>query len=124
MFGDPLALDTDFLFGEAWPSTAGSYISTGTIVADLKEGLLTQPITSAAAPYFYVTENQASVTNGEMFIVLRGKPMKGTTPVVAEGFYTDENGYTYYPVWVNLDGVTGGDCKVVRNTQYNIFLTI
>src|SRR5690606_22945842 len=67
----------------------------------------------------------------QMFIVLRGKPTKGGVAVKAEGLYTDVNGYTYYPVWVNADktgysysGDNTGDSEIRRNTQYNISLTI
>ncbi|MFA6644722.1 MAG: fimbria major subunit, partial [Bacteroidales bacterium] len=41
---------------------------------------------------------------------------------------TDAEGYTYYPILVNKDGVAEngkvGDGNVYRNTQYNISLTI
>jgi hypothetical protein len=66
-----------------------------------------------------------------MFIVLRGKPTKGGNPVVAEGLYTDGEGYTYYPIWVNANDkeYNYGNGYVAtnvisRNTQYNISLTI
>ena len=54
--------------------------------------------------------------------------MEDQTPVEAEGLYTT-GGYTYYPVLVNIDGtITGNDLekdgKILRNTQYNISLTI
>ena len=64
-----------------------------------------------------------------MFIVLRAKVYKGTEVVLnLKDLYTDAYGYTYYPVWVNKDGVTlngnVGNSNVYRNTQYNISLTI
>lgn len=132
LFGTPLAIDDDFLFGEDWPTTLNSYVQAadgGTIEGSLKEGTITFPIVNTLAPYFYVTENKATVENGKMLIVLRGKPTLGNSAVEAEGLYTDEEGYTYYPVWVNdpkhtyADGYVANN-EIVRNTQYNIYLTI
>ena len=128
LFGAPLALNDDYLFGEAWPSTAGSYYTDGTANGAFKQAS-ELPIVNIDAPYFYVTENTATDAKQQMLIVLRGKPTKGGAAVVAEGLYTDENGYTYYPVWVNAPGHTYNtghvaDSKILRNTQYNISLTI
>lgn len=131
LFGAPLAMNSDFLFGEAWPSPLGTY-TVGTANAAFKEtGASTLPITVANAPYFYVTENTSTVAKEQMFIVLRAKPTKGGNPVVSEGLYTDAAGYTYYPIWVN-NGTLGytynaghtGNSQIVRNTQYNISLSI
>lgn len=128
LFGDPLAMNADFLHGELWPSTSNTY-TPGTIEGTFKNGV-TFPILVGAAPYYYVNENTAA-TAGQMMIVLRAKPTKGGTPVEAEGLYTT-GGYTYYPVWVNAtktgysysgDGITA-DSKIRRNTQYNISLII
>ena len=124
-----LATNTDYLFGEAWPTTANSYV-VGTAETTFKDAAVDFPITVAKAPTYYVTENTSAVTTPDkeqMLIVLRGKPYKGGNQVTSEGLYTDAAGYTYYPIWVNKDGdITGsdGDGKILRNTQYNISLTI
>ena len=74
-----------------------------------------------------MSENDASE---QMLLVLRAKPMLGTNEVTnLKDIYTDEKGYTYFPVKVNLDGIATttdnvGNGKVYRNTQYNIYLTI
>ena len=129
LFGASLALNDDYLLGEAWPTTAGSY-TTGTANVAFKQAS-ELPIVNTDAPYFYVTENTAEAPKEQMLIVLRGKPTKGNpaVAVVAEGLYTDSTGYTYYPVWVNAPGHTYSDghtpdSKILRNTQYNISLTI
>ena len=114
---------------------ANSY-TVGAVEGLFKETGLSLPIpttTGSNAPYFYVTENTAADAKEQMLIVLRGKPTKGTpaVDVVAEGLYTDSEGYTYYPVWVNANktnytysGDNTGDSHIRRNTQYNISLTI
>ena len=129
LFGAPLALNADYLLGEVWPTTANSY-TEGTANDAFKQAS-ELPIVNTDAPYFYVTENTSTVEKERMFIVLRGKPTKGGTAVVAEGLYTDAGGYTYYPVWVNANDkdYTYGESYtatnvIVRNTQYNISLTI
>lgn len=130
LFGTSLAMNADFLFGQAWPSPQATY-TAGTANAAFLDGTVTFPIVNTAAPYYYVTENTSTAAKEQMFIVLRGKPMKDGVAVVAEGLYTDADGYTYYPVWVNAnkagytyaEGYTA-DSKVLRNTQYNITLTI
>ena len=135
LFGpDALATNANYLFGEAWPQTDNSY-TVGTDEGLFKETGLSLPIENTDAPYFYVTENTSALdSNGRMFIVLRGKPTKKVgeeiVEVKAEGLYTDKDGYTYYPVWVNASdkGYTYADYTatnvIVRNTQYNISLTI
>ncbi len=117
----------DWMYGEAWPSPAGTYTADAQNNA-FKEGPFTLPIVITNAPYFYVNP---MATADKMFIVLRGKPYMNDNPVVAEGLYTDADGYTYYPVWINKtgtitteNGATIEDGKVYRNTQYNIYLTI
>lgn len=124
---DPASFSGDWLYGEAWPSPLTSY-NADKAVADFKEGAFTLPIPTSNAPYFYVNPCDAT---GKMIIVLRGKPYKGDTPVVVDGLYTDDAGYTYYPVWVNATktgysytGDNTGDAIIRRNTQYNIHLTI
>lgn len=129
LFGASLAMNENYLYGEAWPTSNSSY--TGSVGTYLKESNLSLPIANTAAPYFYVTENNAIGVENQMFIVVRGKPTKGGQAIVAEGLYTDKDGYTYYPVWVNATG-KGYDYDddytatnaIVRNTQYNISLSI
>lgn len=136
IFGDAgsLAINADYLFGEAWPSPQTSY-TVGTANTYFKDATVTFPIKSTNAPYYYVTENTVgkaeATTNQRMLIVLRGKPYKDGVAVVVEGLYTDAAGYTYYPVWVNADdkGYTypenyTADNFIKRNTQYNISLSI
>lgn len=129
-----LAINADYLFGEAWPSPQTSY-TVGTANPYFKDATVTFPIVSTKAPYYYVTENTVgkaeATTNQRMLIVLRGKPYKDEVAVVVEGLYTDAAGYTYYPVWVNADdkGYTypenyTADNLIKRNTQYNISLSI
>ena len=130
LFGTALAINGDYLFGEAWPSALGSY-TTGTANTAFLENTITFPITNAAAPYFYVNENTSGDVTQQMLIVLRAIPTKGGTAVTAPDLYTDANGFTYYPIWVNADktgytyvGDNVKDSKIRRNTQYNISLTI
>lgn len=130
LFGDSLAINENFLFGEAWPTTQNTY-TVGFENDNFKKTDLSFPILNTYAPYFYVTENTSTENNQRMFIVLRGKPTKGDNPVVAEGLYTDGEGYTYYPIWVNANdkGYDYGNGNaatnvISRNTQYNISLTI
>lgn len=130
LFGASLATNDKYLFGEAWPTTKNSYVPVangGAVEGTFKDAAVTFPIVVTDAPYYYVTENTSSETNPnkeQMLIVLRGKPTLDGEAVTALGLYTDAAGYTYYPVWVNKDGVTGGNGQVLRNTQYNIYLTI
>ena len=128
LFGTPLATNAAYLFGQAWPTTQGSYmaIADGAAVeGSFKDATVTFPIVNTLAPYYYVNENTSAVAKEQMLIVLRAKPTKGGTPVVSVGLYTDAAGYTYYPVKVNLEG-TGidGTGVITRNTQYNITLLI
>lgn len=130
LFGESLEINENFLFGEAWPTTQNTY-TVGVENDNFKKTDLSFPISNTYAPYFYVTENTSTEDNQRMFIVLRGKPTKGGNPVVAEGLYTDGEGYTYYPIWVNANdkGYDYGNeyaatNVISRNTQYNISLTI
>ena len=131
LFGETLVTSNPaFLHGAQWVSTAGTYTigEDNSAFLDGVTSAIVFPITLAAAPYYYVNEHTPLAENDKMMIVLRGKPTKGQTPVEAEGLYTT-GGYTYYPVWVNIDGtITGNDGvkdgKILRNTQYNISLTI
>lgn len=147
LFGAPLAINDDFQYGAQWPSPELSYVGVNDSPAApnalLDEGPLTLPTTShnlienTNAPYFYVNENTSDVEGDKettpsekMLIVLRAKPYKAGVAVTSlTGLYTDADGYTYYPVWVNKDGIATpagvvGDGKVYRNTQYNVTLTI
>ena len=133
LFGAPatLAVNSTFQHGQLWTTTATppTYTGTDIMAASLFDATVTFPITVAAAPHYYVTENISTTTEEKMFIVLRGKPYKDDAPVVSAGLYTDAAGYTYYPVWVNAPGHTytgdnTGDSKIRRNTQYNISMTI
>lgn len=137
LFGTSLAINNNYLFGSAWPSSQSSY-TVGTVESTLTDGSVAFPIANtAAAPaaYYYVNENVSTVTKERTFIVLRGKPTLNGTAVSAPGLYTDADGYTYYPVWVNasdkgytynrpdLVGYLGNNL-IQRNFQYNISLTI
>lgn len=130
LFGAELAQNAAYLFGKDWLSTSGSYMS-GTLEQTLFEGAVAFPIVNTAAPYFYVNENTAKTEQEQMLIVLRAKPTLSGVAVVAPGLYTDASGYTYYPVWVNAikngysynPGHTA-DSKIIRNTQYNISLSV
>lgn len=138
LFGSPLATDADYLFGAKWPSPATTYVGAddpaATPTSQLTDDVEGLPVVIEKAPYYYV--NESSVEN-KMLIVLRAKLYKGGTvvdPTTNEhlvGLYIDSEGYTYYPIWVNGKGLDYGygagyaaDGKVVRNTQYNITLTI
>ena len=141
LFGSPLATNTNYLFGGSdgaetpvnWPSSKSSY-TVGTYESTFKDATVAFPIlntTAAPAAYYYVNENTAEDVKEQMLIVLRAKPTKGEVPVVAEGLYTDAAGYTYYPVWVNANKTNysygssyTANSKIIRNTQYNISLTI
>lgn len=124
LFGTQLAINSNFLYGEAWPSPASSFTSNEVNSAFL-DATVTFPIVIGTAPYYYVNENTSTVAKEQMMIVLRGKPFKDNVQASAQGLYTDVDGFTYYPVKVNIDG-TGidGTSVITRNTQYNISLTI
>ena len=138
LFDSPLATNADYLYGAEWPSPAGTYEGVlddpATPTASLTDTVDGLPVVITDAPYYYV--NESSVEN-KMLIVLRAKLYKGGTvvdPTTNEhlvGLYIDSEGYTYYPIWVNgkdlgydYGGTNVADGKVVRNTQYNITLTI
>jgi hypothetical protein len=141
LFGTSLAINAAFQYGAQWPSPELSYVGVNDSPAApntlLDEGPLTLPIEKTNAPYFYVNENTSTVvgdktttSSEKMIIVLRAKPYKDGVAVTSlTGLYTDDAGYTYYPVWVNKDGIANplgvvGDGNVYRNTQYNVTLTI
>ncbi len=135
-----LATNDAFQYGQQWPSPDLSYVGVNDVTPApnslLFAGPLTLPTTphnlieNTLAPYFYVNENTSATAGEKMIIVLRAKPYKvGAAVTSLTNLYTDTNGYTYYPVWVNLDGIASpsgvvGDGNVYRNTQYNVTLTI
>lgn len=138
LFGTPLATDADYLFGAKWPSPETTYEGAGDAAATATSALTNTveglPVVIGKAPYYYV--NESSVEN-KMFIVLRARLYKDgdlvdpTENPHLVGLYIDDEGYTYYPVWVNgkdkgygYGGNYTADGKVVRNTQYNISLII
>jgi hypothetical protein len=137
LFGTPLATNTDFQFGAKWASPDVTYVgadvaesvSNPTLYDDVVDADAL-PIVPSKAPFYYVNENTSTEDAQKMFIVLRAKVYNDTDVVTSlDGLYTDGEGYTYYPVWVNKDGISApsgsiGDGNVYRNTQYNISLTI
>ena len=148
LFGTPLATNSDFQYGAKWPSPDFSYVGVDDDPA-APNGILydalanvespTSKVQVEAAPYYYVNENTSAEVAGtaadpseKMIIVLRAKVYNGTTLVTQlKDLYTDEDGYTYYPIWVNAlkDNYTyntgyTADGNVYRNTQYNINLVI
>lgn len=139
LFGPSLATNTAFQFGAKWASPDVTYVGANdpasvgnSILFDDVVDANALPIVQTKAPFYYVNENTSTTTGQEMFIVLRAKVYKGNDVVLnLDKLYTDTEGYTYYPVWVNV-AKTGysyaegyvADGKVLRNTQYNISLTI
>ncbi|NLX80685.1 MAG: fimbria major subunit [Proteiniphilum sp.] len=131
LFGTNLATNTAYQFGAKWDSPNNTYVGANDPLATANTVLFNQvtgalPVVNTAAPYYYVNESNGS---DKMFIVLRAKVYKGNTAVTnLNGLFTDADGFTYYPVWVNKDGLTEngniGNSNVYRNTQYNITLTI
>lgn len=140
LFGAPLvSAPTDFLYGSAYPTTALSYVGcvgyggpkTGTLEASLAEANGDFVFTPAPTkvPYFFVNENDAVE---QTFIVLKGTLWNGATQYTLPGVVTDADGFTYYRININAtkegytyapDGVTH-DGKQVRNTQYNLCVTL
>jgi len=139
LFGPSLATNTNFQFGAKWASPDVAYVGANVaesesnpILYDAVVDADALPIVPSNAPFYYVNENTSTTAGQEMFIVLRAKVYKGNDVVLnLDKLYTDAEGYTYYPVWVNAnkDGYTYAeghvaDGNVLRNTQYNINLTI
>ena len=131
LFGTNLATNTTYQFGAKWVSPNNTYVGANDASASANSLLYNTvadalPVVNTLAPYYYVNESNGS---DKMFIVLRAKVYKNKTVVTnLNGLFTDVDGYTYYPVWVNKDGLTLngniGNSNVYRNTQYNITLTI
>ena len=138
LFGESLAKNEAFEFGAKWASPDVTYVGADSesagnnILWDKIEDNNVLPIVGTNAPFYYVNENTSTTAGQEMFIVLRAQVIKDDSVVVSlDKLYTDAEGYTYYPVWVNVDkdgysysGDHTADGKVLRNTQYNISLTI
>ena len=137
LFGTSLAINADFQFGEKWVSPDVTYVGANVTESEGNPILLDEdvdadalPIVETNAPFYYVNENTSTVEGEKMFIVLRAKVYKGDDVVLnLKDLYTDEEGYTYYPVWINDPAYTyaqgyTADNKVLRNTQYNISLTL
>lgn len=134
LFGSDLAKNENYLFGAKWDSPLSTYVGYGvagatatTSLTDAVTGAL--PVVDTNAPYYYVNESNGT---HKMFIVLRAKVYKDNAVVTTvKDLYTDNEGYTYYPIWINVAkegytyaGVYEPDGKIKRNTQYNISLTI
>lgn len=134
LFGSDLAKNENYLFGAKWTSPLSTYVGSADASA-VATASLTDAVTGALpvvvtnAPYYYVNESNGT---HKMFIVLRAKVYKNNAVVeTVKELYTDNEGYTYYPIWINVakEGYTYAgeyvpDGKIKRNTQYNISLTI
>ena len=134
LFGSDLAKNENYLFGAKWDSPLSTYVGYGVAGATATTSLTDAvtdalPVVDTNAPYYYVNESNGT---HKMFIVLRAKVYKDNAVVTTvKDLYTDNEGYTYYPIWINVakEGYTYAgeyvpDGKIKRNTQYNISLTI
>lgn len=134
LFGSDLAKNENYLFGAKWDSPLSTYVGYGVAGATATTSLTDAvtdalPVVDTNAPYYYVNESNGT---HKMFIVLRAKVYKDNAVVTTvKDLYTDNEGYTYYPIWINVAkegytyaGVYVPDGKIKRNTQYNISLTI
>lgn len=134
LFGSDLAKNENYLYGAKWTSPLSTYVGSNddpaaptASLTDAVTGAL--PVAVTNAPYYYVNESNGT---HKMFIVLRAKVYKDNAVVTTvKDLYTDNEGYTYYPIWINVakEGYTyAGEYvpngKIKRNTQYNISLTI
>lgn len=134
LFGSDLAKNENYLFGAKWTSPLSTYVGSADASA-VATASLTDAVTGALpvvvtnAPYYYVNESNGT---HKMFIVLRAKVYKNNAVVeTVKELYTDNEGYTYYPIWINAadkgysyDQGYDADGTIKRNTQYNISLTI
>lgn len=134
LFGSDLAKNENYLFGAKWTSPLSTYVGSADASA-VATASLTDAVTGALpvvvtnAPYYYVNESNGT---DKMFIVLRAKVYKNNAVVeTVKELYTDNEGYTYYPIWINAadkgysyDQGYVADGTIKRNTQYNISLTI
>jgi len=102
--------------------------------AYLKDAFTSLDILSEQQVYYYVFENDASVQ--PTVLSIKGKIKKSSADddyATATEFpgAIDSQGYTYYSIVVNAnkegytyEGDTPKDSKILRNTQYNISVTI
>lgn len=134
LFGTDLAKNENYLYGAKWTSRLGTYVGsnddpaapTASLTDAVTDAL---PVVDTNAPYYYVNESNGT---HKMFIVLRAKVYKDNAVVTTvKDLYTDNEGYTYYPIWINAadkgysyDQGYVADGTIKRNTQYNISLTI
>ena len=134
LFGNDLAKNDNYLFGAKWTSPLSTYVGSGVTGATATTSLTDAvtdalPVVDTNAPYYYVNESNGT---HKMFIVLRAKVYKDNAVVTTvKDLYTDNEGYTYYPIWINAadkgysyDQGYVADGTIKRNTQYNISLTI
>ena len=134
LFGSDLAKNENYLFGAKWDSPLRTYVGSADASAVATDSLTDAvtgalPVVVTNAPYYYVNESNGT---DKMFIVLRAKVYKDNAVVeTVKELYTDNEGYTYYPIWINVakEGYTYAgeyvpDGTIKRNTQYNISLTI
>ena len=134
-FGNPGALvaGTELLSGVDLSSFGGPLKPAAWETADyLKDAFTSLDILSEKQVYYYVFENDASVQ--PTVLSIKGKIKKADdTYADADEFpgVFDDDDYTYYSIVVNAnkegytyEGDTPKDSKILRNTQYNISVTI
>lgn len=136
-FGNPGALvaGTELLSGVDLSSFGGPLKPAAWETADyLKDAFTSLDILSKKQVYYYVFENDASVQ--PTVLSIKGKIKKSSADddyATATEFpgAIDSQGYTYYSIVVNAnkegytyEGDTPKDSKILRNTQYNISVTI
>lgn len=119
-------LPTDYYQG--FSGSGDLYPSLSSILSGA-DNFLTSPASNNNT-YFYLYENQP--VNGKIYptmIVLRAKVKQGSKYITSIPGRVDANGYTYFPVIINLEGVnssvSGGSTStshqyVKRNNTYNI----
>ncbi|GAE14860.1 MAG: fimbrial protein [Bacteroides pyogenes] len=136
-FGNPGALvaGTELLSGVDLSSFGGPLKPAAWETADyLKDPFESLDILSEKQVYYYVFENDASVQ--PTVLSIKGKIKKSSADddyATATEFpgAIDSQGYTYYSIVVNAnkegytyEGDTPKDSKILRNTKYNISVTI
>ena len=136
-FGNPGALvaGTELLSGVDLSSFGGPLKPAAWETADyLKDPFESLDILSEQRVYYYVFENDASVQ--PTVLSIKGKIKKSSADddyATATEFpgAIDSQGYTYYSIVVNAnkegytyEGDTPKDSKILRNTKYNISVTI
>lgn len=136
-FGNPGALvaGTELLSGVDLTNFKGTLKPAAwETAAYLKDAFTSLDILSEQQVYYYVFENDASVQ--PTVLSIKGKIKKSSADddyATATEFpgAIDSQGYTYYSIVVNAnkegytyEGDTPKDSKILRNTQYNISVTI